>query len=152
MDSYSQAQKLLAEAKKLSDDLFEKSQAFNNIIILAGFGGLFALLGPTKDLMPRCALAIVATFIGIALIAYVGFVLYNIVQMGKSAFDTGEKLLKNIQIFQRTAAENTSETEKALRHLAFNKRLWAINLIICASSALAAGGIMLFWYIKNILS
>lgn len=37
------AKQLLGEAATFTDKLFDKSQAYNNAIILAGFGGLFCI-------------------------------------------------------------------------------------------------------------
>jgi hypothetical protein len=146
-----QSRQILQEAAAFTEKTFEKGQAYNTAIILAGFGGLFALLAATRDLMPKPWLAAIAGLIGISLLFFVGYVIYNMFIMSFAMLRSAKKQLENVLSLHRKAGVDTSSVQKALSTLRLNMWIWLVVWIVSVATGASAAALMLFFYATGIL-
>lgn len=146
------SKELLAESAKVAEILFEKSQAYNSAIILAGFGGLFALLTASAAILPPQVLAASAILLGISLITYVGYIIFNMYTMSFVMLRSAEKQLLNAKSVQQNAGLDTSDIIKALGRLKWNIKLWKTVWIVAVATGLSAGILMLIFYIGSLIA
>ncbi len=145
------SQELLAEAATFSEKLFEKSQVYNNAIILAGYGGLFVLLAATAKLLPREILSAVAILLGASLLIYIGYLIYNMYVMSITMLKLARKQIRNTLEVHQTAGLDTTEISKGLIALEWNIRLWKIVWITAVATGVGAGTIMMIYYVGALL-
>lgn len=145
------AKKILDEAAELSKSLFEKGQAYNNALVIAGFGGLLALLASTKSFMPKFWLAAVALLAGISLLTFIAFVLYSMFAMSLVMLEGAKRQLSDLESFQQQTGQDTSTTKLAMRRLRLQMRLWLVSWFLSVASGFGAACIMLCFYGSGVL-
>lgn len=94
---------------------FDKSAAYANIIIIAGYAGVFAIWSFTKDFLPEITALWVALLVGFSMFVFCGWEVFKMIHSGR-AFRPFIELMKRglppedffreVQILdQKTAAE-----------------------------------------------
>lgn len=63
----------------LQGRMWEKAQSYSNVIMLAGYAGIFAIWSLVKDKLSPCETGIIAILLGISLILYISFELYSMI-------------------------------------------------------------------------
>lgn len=150
-DTFARAEDIIRESKKVSDGLFEKAQAYNNAITLAGFGGLFALLAATKDIIPTIWLSVSAILITISLFIYIIIIVVSIYTSHKAMTISGEKQLIAAIKLQKSINADTIDLEKTLHKFKKHYKIYQISIIAMFIISLIAGLIMIFFYAKDVL-
>ena len=143
---------MLREAGAFTEKAFDKGQAYNNALILAGFGGLFALLGATKTLMPKMALAAVALMTGISLLLFMAHVIVSMLLMSLHMLSSAKKQLANAAQFQMSIGVNTRDIQRTLKMLKIQIVVWIVVWAISVVTGLGAGATMLVYYVKSLLT
>jgi hypothetical protein len=151
LDVLRQSKQNLDQAAVFTEKAFEKGQAYNTAIILTGFGGLFALLASTKNLLPKVWLATSAALISVSLALFVGFILYNMFVMTFALLKSATTQLQNAEKVSRLAGIDTKNIEAAMRVLKINIWLWFFVWIASVGAGISAAVIMLFFYARGIL-
>lgn len=147
-----QAHKLLAEAQAVSTNMFDKSQAYNQALIIAGYGGLFALLATTKSVMPRPYLSVAAFAIGLSLFVFMLHLILSMFVMSLTMLRTASKQLDSARSLNQAIGANTDDIEKALVQLRRHGIVWFSFWLISVLAGFTGAGIMMFFYFRDILS
>ena len=146
-----QARQLVQEATVLTEKLFDKAQSYNNALILAGFGGLFALLATTKAFLPPFTLSLVALMIGTSLFVHMAHAVGSMFVMSLAMLKTAERQLRNAHAVQQSVGANTADIRQAMIRLKLHMRVWLCAWVTTVSSGFGAGVLLLYFYFKNVL-
>lgn len=146
------ANKLMEDAKRLSTDTFDKSIAYNNVIILAAYGGLFSLLNATEDYISRDLKILVSVFLLISLLFFVSFTLFQVFLMARQTFFYSVKILDDAEKMNVMVGADNSDIEKAKKNMKAQMKVWTVSASISVLSGMCAAVILLFVYVCNIIS
>jgi hypothetical protein len=132
---------------------YDKNIAYTNLIILAGYGGLFSLWYLTKEYLSRFQALSAGLFL---LISILVFVLYEIYKM----YFVSGILLKKIRILNSLELRNKPELilEKISEienihetQMPKLNKIWHISLFLTVGAGLIGVGILIFSYIAGII-
>ncbi len=78
-----QAEKVQKFIIELNAKLFEKAQAYTNVIILAGYAGAFTVWSSTKQSLSAKANIVIAGLLAFSLLAFVCHEIYGMIQRSR---------------------------------------------------------------------
>ncbi len=133
--------------KEILTHAYDKSSAYTNIIIIAGYVAFFSLWKETKAFLPgRAALLAALLMLTSALL----FVLFEIFKMisGSIYFRNIGKDIEKI----KDPKELIEKVQKGQQRFStLNFRIWYLVLIPTAATGLAGAGILLYYFVKGLL-
>jgi len=128
--------------------------AYTNLVIVAGYAGLFALWHLTKEHLSRNQILSAALLLLVSIIVFVLFEVYK-------AYYSSTALLGYSQIVNRPENQNSlaklaSEIERyklddQRRGIRFGKS-WLVVFIVTTLTGLGAAGILLYAFIRGLLA
>lgn len=120
------------------EQLFEREQRYANTITVLGYGGFFALWVATHQRMPLFWFAVCGTLMSVSLLFFIGWELRK--TLGMSMALRKAEGMSQLQMMQsvRTAAQRIN------RH-------WPVVFGISALTGLAAGGVLITWFIGSLI-
>ena len=132
---------------------YEKANAYTNLIILAGYAGLFALWQFTKDALTRSQVLLSGFFLLISIAIFVLFEIYK-------AYYTSRLLRKYLSVVQDS--DNRSSPEKLLTAMnAFESseraasvhfvRFWSVIFWLTTITGLGSAGVLGYSFVKDLI-
>ncbi|MFA6266565.1 MAG: hypothetical protein WC670_12755 [Pseudolabrys sp.] len=151
-----EAQKSLATEYRnniveIQSKLFDKSAAYNNLIMVGGYAGAFTIWSYTKSSLTTTANVATALLIGFSLCVFIFFQVYK---MAKSVLHYNEvrRLLnQSLPLPDFFEQFNTLQRRDAERTLQSGTISTAICLFLCALSSVGAMGILFYNFIAVLL-
>jgi hypothetical protein len=149
-----QKKEILDSQIKLASALYDKSIAYTNLVIMAGYAGFFGLWSVTKDNLTPKQVLWSALFMIISLSIFVFF------EVGKMIFNSCFMLSRNCALKKLPAAQNVDEIRNILnehdkttksRGVKFTY-FWVFALIIIIPTALIGVSILMYSFIVNLLA
>jgi hypothetical protein len=137
------AQEAVENLMPIVSDVYGKAQALINVVILAGYAGLFAIWNFVQSLLTPLDIALVATLLIASILVFVAWEVFKMVvvsvQSRQAVFliqnsKTTEQLTENVQKYQTTI----NKQNVALY------RYWWVVLTLTVLPALAAIVILLY--------
>ena len=128
------------ERIKLIGDTYQHAQGYTNVVMLAGYAGLFALWTLVKDELPRVA---VLTTGLLAVISVSTFVLWEVYQMffrSRYLFRWSEALMADPDSFPDAAAQYQAWVGKQFIQL---KRAWRVAFGLSAGTGVTAAAVLI---------
>ena len=128
---------------EINSKVFEKAQAYTNVIILAGYAGAFTIWTYIKASLPLRANLTVALGLGLSLVLFISFEIFGMVMRTRSLMrvrrvindeSTPEQFFANLKAAQKIEAAQ----------FGWIMPLWAIVLTLCVTSALSAMGVLFY--------
>lgn len=129
--------------------LFEKSQAYNNVILTLGYAGMFAIWNFIRDQMDPWDMKLIALLIGSSLVLFIGWTIFQMVLIARAAV-AHSAVLAQVFPTMDEHIEAITECEAAVRRGALRfQRVWLWIFIptvvlgfaaaVCLLSLLLAG-------------
>jgi hypothetical protein len=139
-----QAEQFKNTVVEIQSRLFDKSSAFNNLIMLGGYAGAFTIWSYVKTSLSPRAMIVVALLLGLSLSVFIFFAVYkmaqSIIHYNKIRFLLGEG--RTIaQFFEKL---NELERQQARRTLQIGTLPSAICLSFCVLTSLGAAAILFY--------
>lgn len=147
-----QLEAILVQSQELMSESFSKGQAYNNAVIMIGFGGVFALLAVTKDHMPPFWLFTVAGLTTFSLFCFVFYLVSVMFQFSAIQLRSSRQLLKEITSIQSSANLDTSRMAAQLKSHDARVWVWLVVWVASVFPGFAAGGIMMWFYFFGVLA
>lgn len=133
--------------KEILTHAYDKSSAYTNIVIIAGYVAFFSLWKETKIFLPsKAALAAVLLMLTSALL----FVLYEVFKMvsGSVYFRNIGKEIENI----KDPKEFIEKVQKGQQKLStLNFKIWYLVLIPTVTTGFSGAGILVYYFVKGLL-
>lgn len=134
--------------KEIQSHTFERAQAYDNAIIIAGYAGYFALFGLTKEIVNNFWTVFSALFLGISLSTYIAW------QVG-TMFIRGRLMLKYAKAVHSHPDRFAQEAQKFIEwQKSTNSRfqfLWYLMLAVAISTALIGALTLMFSFARYII-
>ncbi len=130
---------------------FDQSHSYNNVIILAGYGGIFSLIVVTREFLPQYVLLISVILVAISLLVFVAYIIFNMYIMSVSNIRMMRDRLIEIRDLNEQTGFDVVPAEKAISTLRGQERLWLWVLSVTVSFGFASGVLLLFWYGKALI-
>lgn len=146
-----QLETILIRGQELVVESFDKGKAYNNAIILTGFGGVFALLAVTKDHMPASWLFAAAGLTSLSLFCFVLYLVLIMFQFSLTQLQTTKQMLLQIKNIQSAHDGDISGMEAQLTAHEGRVWVWLIAWALSVFPGFAAGGIMMWFYFRGVL-
>ena len=149
-----QKKEILDSQIKLASALYDKSIAYTNLVIMAGYAGFFGLWSVTKDNLTPKQVLWSALFMVISLSSFVFF------EVAKMIFNSCFMLSKNSALKRLSGAQNLDEIIKIFkehdktiesRSVKF-AHFWVFALIIIIPTAVFGASILMYSFIVNLLA
>jgi hypothetical protein len=150
MQQEAQAKALAEQQDKLQKFLlevhtkiFEKAQAYVNVITIAGYAGAFAIWSAIRPSLPLKANITVALSLGVSLVAFVLWEVFGMVVRASNFQKMRPLLLEQIapeKFFEKLKKLQEAEARANVRLT----RIWSVVLFFCLVTALFAIGILFY--------
>jgi len=142
---------IIRRSMELNETLYEKSKGYNSAIILAGYGGLFALLASTKDMIPEFWRYLAASLMSVSLLVFVGYVIFSMYLMSTATISLAKRNLLEVKSFNEELNVDVSDIESKI--LAFSRTMigWHITWILSTFTGVAAAVTMMVFYFLGLL-
>lgn len=146
------SEEILDKSKCLVESTIDKAISYNNVVILAAYGGLFALLGATKDYLSHSALMVVSLSLVVSLLFFVSFTLIQIFQSSILTFNTAESLLKDAEKLNLSTGVPNDQVAKARKNISFHKKAWILLTSIAVGAGMVAAIILMSSYVDSLFN
>lgn len=132
-----------------SSHAFDRAMAYTNIIILAGYAGIFTIWNYTKDNIPENSEIVIAILLLASIGIFIGFEIYKMIsnsilvmKIGEFIKDdmTPEQIQNGIKNFK-----NQSNREKIRMSL-----VWPTILVLSIGTGYGAGFMLIFYLIQSL--
>jgi hypothetical protein len=121
--------------------VFDKSSTYNNVVMTAGYAGIFAIWSLTKEYLPIHAAAVIAILTGISLILFVGWTIYGMILRAQPTIDFAKIVDKKPGDFINSlSALETADNNRVLKAA----KLWMYIFVPTAVTGFA-GALLLMW-------
>lgn len=149
-----QKKEMLDSQIKLASALYDKSIAYTNLVIMAGYAGFFGLWSVTKNNLTPKQVLWSALFMVISLSSFVLF------EVGKMIFNSCFMLSRNCALNRLPNAQSIDDQINILnehdkttksRGVKFT-RFWVVALIIIIPTAVFGASILMYSFIVNLLA
>jgi hypothetical protein len=153
-DLRKQKEEIIDSQIKLASALYDKSMAYTNLIIMAGYAGFFGLWSVTKDNLTPKQVLWSALFMVISLSSFVFF------EVAKMIFNSCFVLSKNSALKRLSGAQNGDEIinifkehdkttkSRGVKFVGF----WIIANIIIIPTAIFGASVLMYSFIVNLLA
>ncbi len=128
---------------EINSKMFDKAQAYTNVIIIAGYAGAFTIWTYLKLNFPLRANVTVALALGISLTLFVSFEIFGMVMRARSMLRIRRVISDHLtpeQFFANLKIARESETAE----WRWIMPMWAVVLALSVSSALFAIGVLFY--------
>jgi hypothetical protein len=146
-----QADKVRKYLVELNSKMFEKAQAYLNVVILAGYAGGFATWSATRANLPPNANVAIALALASSLLVFVLWEVFGMILRSRS-FNRMRPLLTKAKSAKEFLAAVTSIEEQQAKDAIALTWAWGIVLSICVSLALCAFGLLFYNYLAFLLN
>jgi hypothetical protein len=128
---------------EINAKVFDKAQAYTNVIILAGYAGAFTIWTYIKANLPLRAHLVVALGLGFSLLLFILFEIFGMIMRTRSLLrvrrvisdeSTPEQFFANLKVAQKAEAAQ----------FGWVMPLWAVVLTVCVTSALFAISVLFY--------
>lgn len=147
---FQRAEKILENAKVIVENTVDKAIAYNNVVILAAYGGLFALLGATKDHLSNSSLMIVGVLLVVSLLCFVLFTLVQIFIMSITSFNSAQRILNDAEALNLSIGASNELIDKAKKNISLQKKAWVVLTAIAVVTGLISAGVLMHSYLGNL--
>lgn len=138
-----QQDKVRSTLIEINSKVFEKAQAYTNVIILAGYAGGFTIWTYIKASLPLRANLVVALGLGISLVLFISFEIFGMIMRTRSFLQVRKVI--NVESTPEQFFANLKAAQKVeVARLGWIMPLWAVVLTICVTSALSAMGVLFY--------
>jgi hypothetical protein len=133
--------------KEILTHAYDKSSAYTNIIIIAGYVAFFSLWKETKVFLPNKATLAAALLMLTSALLFVLFEVFKMIS-GSIYFRNIGKEIENI----KDPKEFIEKVQKGQQRLStLNFRVWYLVLIPTVATGLSAAGILVYYFVKGLL-
>jgi len=141
-----------------SATLYEAGKAYVNTIISLGYAGFFGIWAFTKETLPESVATLVALLMGVSIILFVVFELYNILlvqwitvkivkQNSAPAIPT---TLEDLEIYAKDRRETAESTQKAVKRAALVQiGIWPFFFLPSVISGFGAGLLLMYNFVAG---
>lgn len=149
-------QETVAEKNKetlieINSAIFGKAQTYMNVIMLAGYAGIFTMWNFTRKYLSQDVEVTTAALVGISVFAFVTFEIYKLLVTSKQAMEL-QKVLKGTLTPQQFFDACDKYHRFADRASVALLKVWAPFFVVAALTGYAAGMILIgnfFWILYN---
>ncbi len=141
------SRQLLDQTRKMMGELFESGKAYNNVIILAGYGGVFALLSYRGDLIPPPWSGISAVFLSMSLLVFMVHFLGSAFVMQRAMLVVAEKNLQQARAVVASVGGDTAEHDRYIRNFKRQVWIWIGAFWLSVGLGIGAAAIMLWFFV-----
>jgi len=136
----------------IESKLFDKSSAYNNLIMVGGYAATFALWSQTKFYLPEWATLTTALLLCLSITVFIAFQVYKMAR-GICRYWRLRKILYSqmvlSEMFEKMSELNKAGDRSDLSSVAF----WsALTLFICVTTGLGAMGILGYYFVFTLLN
>ncbi len=133
--------------KEILTHAYDKSSAYTNIIIIAGYVAFFSLWKETKEFLPGKAVLLAALLMLTSALLFVLFEIFKMIS-GSIYFRNIGKDIEKI----KDPKELIEKVQKGQQRLStLNFRIWYLVLIPTVATGLAGAGILLYYFVKRLV-
>lgn len=145
------AKRVLDERIAILSAAFDKSVAYNNLILIGGYAGAFTIWSNTKSLLPAKAALLVAIFLSISLCTFVIFEIYKMIVSSRIILKQRAIIFANHppDVFLKEVAAEAQRAKKDW--LKWILPLWVVNLVAAVSFALAAISLPFYNFLASLV-
>ena len=139
---------------KFASELYDKSRAYTNLIITAGYAGYFGLWSVTKDNLTPKQVLWSALFMVISLCSFVFFEVYKMTLNSYFIISNNSALNKLSNAKDRdeyTKIKNERDRNIRLKNIKFT-HFWVFALFIIIPTAIFGVSILMYSFIVNLLA
>lgn len=131
--------------------VFEKAQAYVNVITIAGYAGAFAIWTATRAALPLKANVVIAASLGFSLVLFVLWEVFGMIFRTRNFQKMRPLLLEKLppdKFFEKLKVLQEDEARSTVRLM----RAWSIVLALCLLTALFAIGILFYNFFAVLVS
>src|SRR5262249_9147661 len=143
--------KLIEQAIAIHSAVYSNAIAYSNVIIVAGYGAIFAIWGFTKDYLAPWNAQLVACLLVSSIGVYVAFEIYKMIIIGFSIMSFNRVLRPNMGVEAVQKAIDDHNKGDQRRSVSFG-RVWLPVLILTISTGFGAGGLLAWNFIANLVA
>lgn len=136
----------IAQQKEILSHLYQKASSYTNLIILAGYAGIFGVWQNTKDLLDKRIIPWVALLVSCSLLLFVGFEVFKMIAESLFFKKLNVIIEKRFNEQQRIAAWKIAFNEYSNQQ----SKIWSIFLIPTVLSGFSAALILIYQFIRNL--
>ena len=147
------AAEIRKQVGEMQSAAFDRAAAYTNVIVLAGYAGLFTIWGFQTDQLSHASGTLIAILLGVSLLAFVLFEVYKmahlvrlqmpVVNLIKQGHD--DDPVSWLQEFERLKSE-----QKVASLIAYFT-IWIVTLVITLTTGLAAAGLLFYNFAAYLL-
>ena len=137
---------VIEQYKQILSHLYQNAISYTNLIILAGYAGIFAIWQLTRDKLDNTITIWIALLISCSLIIFVGHEVWKMISEALFFRRLNKIIEKNITEKDRITAWQLAFVEYAQRQ----SKTWAYFLIPTVLFGFSAGFILIYQFIKTL--
>ncbi len=137
---------LLAQQKEILSHLYQKASSYTNLIILAGYAGIFGIWNLTRELLNKQITIWVAFLVSCSLVLFVGFEVWKMIAEALFFRRVSDIIEKDVPEQEKLAVWkyifNAYSKEQAM--------VWIYFLIPTVLLGFSGGFILIYQFVKNL--
>lgn len=139
---------LIEQQKQILSHIYQKAISYTNLIILAGYAGIFGIWQHVREILSRQTTIWVALLISCSLMIFVGYEVWKMITEALFIQRINKIIEENIAPEERLAVWQGVFTEYAKKQ----SKIWVYFLIPIVLFGFSAAFILFFQFIKNLCS
>jgi len=149
-----QASELADTQIKLLTAVFDKSTAYTNLMIIAGYAGFFSLWQITKDYLSKPQVLWSALLVFISLISFVLFEVTKMIVIQQDISSKAKALqLPEVRQNPQVLVKRLEEIGNTHERINFKfMRYWVVTMVVTLSCGLSGAGILAFAFISGLIN
>jgi len=134
----------IEQQKQLLASVYQRASAYSNLVILAGYAGLFAIWQLTREHLDKEITILTALFASTSIILFVGFETYKMISHAIFIRKLDRVLLTYIPEPDRLNAWQ----QAWINYAQIESRIWLYFLIPMVLTGFGAGGLLIYTFIR----
>lgn len=137
---------LIEQQKQILSHIYQKAISYTNLIVLAGYAGIFGIWQHTREILSKQTTIWVALLTSCSIIIFVGYEVWKMIAEAIFIRRINKVIEENIALQERLAVWQQVFTEYARKQ----SKIWVFFLVPTLLFGFSAAFILIFQFIKNL--
>jgi hypothetical protein len=138
--------RFIDQQRQIITHVYQAASSYSNLIIFAGYAGIFAVWQFTRSFLTKEIILLVALLVSISLILFTGYEVYKMISQAFFFRKLDRAIRQNIPEPERISAWQQAWNDYAQRE----SRIWLFFLVPTLLTGFGAGGLLIYAFVRQL--